>query len=223
MKKTLTLIFILILLFLFNCSKSNGGNDPYQRKQAAKISQKDIEKLKEKVKKLPFTPVKPGEIGYIRTNYGMIKIKFFPDKAPKTCANFKRLANSGFYNGTSFHRVVPNFVIQGGDILSRDKNRMNDGSGDPGFNIDAEISDLIHERGSVAMARRGDDLNSASSQFYICLRRLPGLDSQYTVFAKVIDGMDVVDTIAQVRRDGRDNPIERVEMFKVWVGMKKSK
>ncbi len=221
MKKTFIIIAIISLVSLLSCGSSNGGNDPYNRKQAPKISQKDIEKIKEKIKKTPLTPVKPDEYGFIRTNYGMIKIKFFPSKAPNTCANFKRLANMGFYDGTSFHRVVPGFVIQGGDILSRDDNRMNDGTGSPGFNIDAEISELVHERGSIAMARRPDDLNSASSQFYICLKRLPSLDSQYTIFAKVVDGMDVVDTIAQVKRDGRDNPIERVEMFKVWVGKEK--
>jgi cyclophilin family peptidyl-prolyl cis-trans isomerase len=100
---------------------------------------------------------------------------------------------------------------------------MNDGTGEIGYTIDAEISDLKHERGSVAMARKGNDLNSASSQFYIALNRLPNLDGSYTVFGKVVKGMDIVDIIADVKTDARNNPIERVEMFKVWVGKEKSK
>lgn len=225
MKKLQITISILLLVFTFACKKKGNqnttANDPYNNTTTSPdntLSQEQIKKILEKVKNTPIKPVKPNEFGFIKTNYGLIKIKFYPDKAPNTCANFKRLANAGFYNGTTFHRVIKGFVIQGGDILSRDSNRMNDGSGEIGYTIDAEISDLVHKRGSVAMARRGDDLNSASSQFYICLKRLPNLDGMYTVFADVVSGMDVVDRIAEVRKDRRDNPYERVTVLKAWVG-----
>lgn len=215
MKKTMIVLLVLFAIFLVSCKKqgqrTGAGQHPL-------LDEGEINKILEKVKNTPVVPVQPNEFGFIRTNYGLIKIKFYPDKAPKTTANFKRLANAGFYNGTTFHRVVSDFVVQGGDILSRDADRSNDGTGEIGYTVDAEISDLLHERGSVAMARKGDDLNSASSQFYICLKKLTNLDGGYTVFAQVVEGMDVVDRIAAVNKDGRDNPIERVEMYKVWVG-----
>lgn len=118
---------------------------------------------------------------------GRIVFKFFPDGAPKTVANFVSLADKGFYNGLSFHRVVPGFVIQGGDPAGN-------GSGGPGYTIKAEFNDHLHLRGSVAMARTSDP-DSAGSQFYICLAPQPGLDHQYTVFGQVIEGDKLLDGI----------------------------
>jgi peptidylprolyl isomerase len=213
MRKTTVYLYMFCLLALFfaSCVKKVDASG------SERLDASEIDKLLKKLKGVPSIPVGPNEMGYIKTNYGTIKIKFYTDKAPKTCASFKRLANSGFYNGTTFHRVVPGFVIQGGDILSRDVIRANDGTGDPGFTVDAEISDLKHKKGSLSMARLPSDLNSASSQFFICLENLPNLDGGYTVFAEVAEGLDIVDRIATAQRDGRDNPLERIEMIKVWV------
>jgi len=160
------------------------------------------------------------EVGVIETNMGTIVIEFYDKDAPQHVANFKKLANSGFYDSTTFHRVVPGFVIQGGDPLSKDDDRSNDGTGGPGYTIPAEIK-AKHIRGAVAAARLGDQVNpqkrSSGSQFYICLKDLPFLDGNYTVFGKVIEGIEVVDKIAKVDRDERDNPIEKVVMKKVYI------
>ena len=110
--------------------------------------------------------------------------------------NFKKLCNSGFYDKTSFHRVVKDFMIQGGDILSRDSNRENDGTGSPGWTVKSEFSSLKHKRGIVSMARSNDP-NSAGSQFFICVQDAPWLDGQYTVFGEVVEGLDIVDRISK--------------------------
>jgi cyclophilin family peptidyl-prolyl cis-trans isomerase len=118
---------------------------------------------------------------------GRIVFKFFPDGAPNTVKNFIKLADAGFYNGLTFHRVVPGFVVQGGDPNG-------DGSGGPGYTIKAEFNDHLHLRGTVAMARASDP-DSAGSQFYICLAPQPSLDHQYTVFGQVVEGDALLDTI----------------------------
>lgn len=130
----------------------------------------------------------------IETNKGKIIIELYPDKAPNTVANFVKLASSGFYNGIKWHRVEPGFVIQGGDPLSKDEDPNNDGTGGPGYTINAEFNDIRHVKGTVAMAR-SQDPNSAGSQFYICLDAAPFLDGNYTVFGQVVEGLDVVDSI----------------------------
>ncbi|MFN3681722.1 MAG: peptidylprolyl isomerase [Nitrospira sp.] len=142
---------------------------------------------------------------------GKIILKFFPEVAPNHVANFLRLAREGFYNGTTFHRVIPGFVIQGGDPQSKQANRALHGTGGPGYTLKAEFNSKSHKRGIVSMARSSDP-NSAGSQFFICVADAPFLDGQYTVFGEVVSGMDVVDTVANVKCDGRDNPVERVEM-----------
>lgn len=143
---------------------------------------------------------------------GTILIELFPEVAPLHCANFDSLVRIGFYDGTAFHRVVPGFVIQGGDPNSKDKPRETWGYGDPSQRrIPAEFNHLSHKRGIVSAARAADP-NSATSQFFICLVDLPQLDGKYTVFGQVVEGMEVVDAIAGVPRDARDNPLEKVEM-----------
>jgi cyclophilin family peptidyl-prolyl cis-trans isomerase len=159
------------------------------------------------------------EVAVIETNMGNIVFRFFDKDAPKTAANFKKLAREGFYNGTTFHRVMPGFVIQGGDPNSKDSDRSNDGLGGPGWTVPAEIKRL-HLRGAVATARTPDSINpnreSSGSQFFICLADLPRLDEGgYTVFGEVVEGMDVVDKIAAVKTDQRDNPVDPVVMKKV--------
>lgn len=182
------------------------------------IADTEVTEIMQKVQNYQATPVTKDEIAVIETNLGTIKLEFFTDVAPNHCSNFKKLANSGFYNGTTFHRVIPGFMVQGGDILSRDGNRLNDGSGGPGYTVRAEFNQTPHEPGIVSTARRGDDIHSAGSQFFICVAKTAHLDGQYTVFARVIEGMEVVYNIANVDRDpATDNPFERVIMKRVYV------
>jgi len=142
---------------------------------------------------------------------GEIVLKFFPDVAPGHVENFTKLAKDGFYNGTTFHRVIPGFMIQGGDPNSKSPDRSTHGMGGPGYKIKAEFNSKPHKRGIVSMARANDP-NSAGSQFFICVADANFLDWQYTVFAEVVSRMDVADTIVSMKRDGNDNPFERVEM-----------
>ncbi|MGA7159733.1 MAG: peptidylprolyl isomerase [Bacteroidota bacterium] len=156
----------------------------------------------------------------ITTSMGDITVQLADDKAPKHAANFRKLAKEGFYAGTTFHRVIPGFMIQGGDPNSKGDDRSQDGLGGPGYTIDAEIG-LTHDRGVIAAARLGDEVNpqrkSNGSQFYITVAPAKFLDGQYTVFGKVVKGMDVVDKIVAVPRDRNDNPIQKVVIKKMTV------
>jgi len=164
-----------------------------------------------------------AEVAVIKTNMGTIVIQFFAEDCPKSTANFMKLANAKFYDGVKFHRVIPGFVVQGGDPNSKDADRANDGQGGPGYTVPAEIKHK-HKRGAVAAARLPDQVNpkkeSSGSQFYIAVKALPSLDGNYTVYGEVIEGMDVVDKIVAVRRDSRDNPIEPVVMETVRIQAK---
>ena len=151
------------------------------------------------------------QIAVIETNFGNIVIQLYPDVAPGHVENFVKLAQDGFYDGTTFHRVIPDFMIQGGDPNSKDEDRSNDGQGGPGYTINAEFSDVPHKRGILSMAR-AQNPNSAGSQFFIVVKDSNFLDGQYTVFGEVIEGMDVADKIVNVKRDGNDNPLEKVTM-----------
>jgi cyclophilin family peptidyl-prolyl cis-trans isomerase len=134
----------------------------------------------------------------LETVCGMIVLELHPDDAPQTVANFTRLVRQGFYDSLTFHRVVPGFVIQGGDPNSRDANPFNDGDGGPGYTVPAEIK-ATHVKGAVAMARKADPVNperaSSGSQFYIALRDLAQLDGAYTVFGQVVSGWATIDSI----------------------------
>ncbi len=189
--------------------------------RAGSLSGKQIEQIQDKVKSLPDEVVSPSEVAVIETDYGTIVFEFFPYIAPIHAMNFKKLAKAGYFDGTTFHRVIPGFMIQGGDILSRDDNMYNDGTGGPGYTIQAEFGKK-HVCGAVASARMADQVNpekrSNGSQFYICVREQPFLDKAgYTVFGQVIKGMDVVDKIVKVRRNKRDRPINDVVMKRVYV------
>jgi len=165
----------------------------------------------------PGEPASPQDTVVMETSAGTIRLRLFTDVTPGHSNNFKRLANFGYYDSTTFHRVVPGFVIQGGDILSRDTQRANDGTGDPGYKISAEFNPRPHRKGTLAMARSRDP-NSAGSQFYIALRRLPQLDNQYTVFGEVIDGIAIVDSMAAASTDSRGNPVQPQRILRVRVG-----
>jgi len=155
--------------------------------------------------------------GKIQTKFGDIAIEFFPDAAPKTVENFKKLANSGFYDGLVFHRIVPGFVIQGGDPNTKSiANKGRWGTGGPGWTVKAEFNKNKHSRGALSMAR-SQDPNSAGSQFFIVLKDANFLDGQYTVFGRVTSGMDAVDKIAALKTDSADAPVdtEQAKMVKV--------
>ena len=144
-------------------------------------------------------------------SWGEIELEFFPDLAPKHVENLVTLAKDAFYDGTTFHRVIPGFMIQGGDPNSRDADRSRHGTGGPGHQVNAEFNKRPHIRGTVSMAR-SQDPNSAGSQFFICVADANFLDGQYTAFGEVVSGMEIVDRIVDVQRDGNDNPHTRVEM-----------
>jgi peptidyl-prolyl cis-trans isomerase B (cyclophilin B) len=140
----------------------------------------------------------------MQTNQGAIEIELFDDDAPKTVENFKKLANDGFYNGVIFHRVIPDFMIQGGDPTGT-------GTGGPGYQFEDEFNDHKVERGALAMANAGPNTNG--SQFFIVTAEAtPWLDGKHTVFGKVTSGMDVVDTIEQTETDPRDKPLEEMRI-----------
>jgi peptidyl-prolyl cis-trans isomerase B (cyclophilin B) len=148
----------------------------------------------------------------IKTKLGDMEVTFFPEKAPKHVENFVSLAKSGFYNGTIFHRVIPGFMIQGGDPNTKDPNKPETyGMGGPSQRLNAEFNDIPHRRGILSMARTNDP-NSAGSQFFIVVKDSHSLDGQYTVFGEVVRGMEVADKIVSLPRNARDLPTERVEM-----------
>jgi len=154
----------------------------------------------------------------LKTSMGDIEIELNEKDAPQHVANFKKLVKSGFYKGTTFHRVIPGFMIQAGDPNSKDADRSNDGQGGPGYTTPAEIKGK-HEKGSVAAARLGDQVNpkkeSSGSQFYIVTGEASHLDGQYSVFGKITKGMDIALKIEKVKRDARDNPEEKVVIKEV--------
>ena len=139
------------------------------------------------------------EVAVVTTAMGKFTIRFFPEVAPNHVEHFKKLANEGFFTGLAFHRAVPGRLIQGGDPTSRRNDRTMWGKGEPGQEkVSAEFNSLPFRRGTVGAARKGGDINSASSQFFVCLERNPGWDGQYTVFGEVISGLDVVEAISEV-------------------------
>ena len=156
-----------------------------------------------------------NEVAVIKTSEGEMVAEFWPDVAPNTVENFKKLARSGFYDGTAFHRIVKGFMIQGGDPLTKDPAKESRyGTGDPGYKIKAEFNDRSHERGVLSMARSNDP-DSAGSQFFICLANVSRLDHQYTTFGKLIKGDDVLGKIGDVEvtmsgSGERSKPTKRV-------------
>ncbi len=169
----------------------------------AEVKHKDFSK--EEIKKMAETRA------VIETKFGNMELRFFPDVAPGHVNNFIELAKKGFYDGTIFHRVIPGFMIQGGDPNSKNPDRSMHGMGGPGYTIKAEFNDKPHKRGTLSMARSAQP-DTAGSQFFICVADAPFLDKQYTVFGEVVSGMEAADKIVSQSRDGKDNPDERIEM-----------
>lgn len=164
-------------------------------------------------------PAAKEEFAVIETPMGQIVVKFFPDVAPKHVESFKLHAAGGYFNGTTFHRVIPGFVIQGGDPNTRDSIRTNDGQGGHAakffgvgdeknpetWMLPAEFNSRPHKRGALSMARAMDP-NSAGSQFFICVADVNRLDGKYTVFGEVVQGMEAVDAIVAAPTPGKANP-----------------
>ncbi|MEP6662402.1 MAG: peptidylprolyl isomerase [Verrucomicrobiota bacterium] len=156
-----------------------------------------------------------NEVAVIKTSEGEMVIKFWPDKAPKTIENFKKLAKEGFYDGTAFHRVIKGFMIQGGDPLTKDAAKESSwGTGDPGYKIKAEFNDKSHVRGIISMAR-SQHPDSAGSQFFICHGDAKFLDKQYTAFGELIKGDDVLEKIATTSTHAPDRPNKRMNVESV--------
>src|SRR5438270_954143 len=166
------------------------------------------------------SPVNTGnEVAMIKTSEGEMVIQFWTDAAPNTIENFKKLARSGFYIGTIFHRIVKGFMIQGGDPNSKDPAKEDRyGAGGPGYKIKAEFNDHSHERGVISMAREPDP-DSAGSQFFICLAPVSRLDHQYTTFGKLIKGLDVLDKIGDnpvtMQHGERSKPTQRITIERI--------
>ena len=195
MRKTRILFIALFAIFMGVAASA----------QAQTSAPKTITVAKEEIKKMS------GTKAIIETKLGNITLKFFPEVAPGHVKNFIDLAKKGFYDGTTFHRVIPGFMIQGGDPNSKDPNKSKHGQGGPGYTIKAEFNDKPHKRGTLSMARAGHP-DSAGSQFFICVKDSPFLDKQYTVFGEVESGIEVVDKIVSQPRDASDNPNDRIEM-----------
>ena len=161
--------------------------------------------------------IRDRPIGTIETNLGSIEFKLLPELAPEHVRNFVKLAQSGFYDGTLFHRIIPGFMIQGGDPNTKNPNLKSQwGMGGPGYNIKAEFNSRSHLRGIISMAR-SQDPDSAGSQFFIVTSDSTFLDREYTVFGEVTVGMDVADKIVKLPRDGNDCPQQEAKMIKIGI------
>jgi cyclophilin family peptidyl-prolyl cis-trans isomerase len=159
----------------------------------------------------------PNKLVTIETKLGTIKVQLFDKIAPKHVANFTKLIKQGFYDGLTFHRIIPGFMIQGGDPTSKSDDLSRHGYGDPSLEkVPAEFSKLKHERGMLSAARTADP-NSASSQFFIMHKNSPHLDGQYSIFGQVVEGIDVVDKIVSLPKLQGDNPGKAAEMTKVTI------
>ncbi|MCK4404069.1 MAG: peptidylprolyl isomerase [candidate division Zixibacteria bacterium] len=203
--KRILILSVLLVFFLFGCGKKEEAQTEKVEEQPEEVT--EAEEATKPISEEPIVREK-NPIVVMETNFGTIELELFWDKTPKTAENLLRLVISEFYDGLTFHRIIPNFVIQGGCPVG-------DGTGGPGYSIDFEKADTKHLKGFLAMAR-SQDPNSAGSQFYICLKALPNLDGNYVVFGKVVKGMDVVDKIAGVETGSRDMPKEKVIMTKVY-------
>ncbi len=207
MKKVTSKIVLVMTIFLVGCEKE---------KKIEPVALKSTKKVISKSEK---------EIAVITTQYGDMVIEFYNRAAPKHVESFKLHAKNGFYDGTIFHRVIPGFMIQGGDPNTKGNNKSIYGQGGhsakyygigledkpKSWNIPAEFNDIKHTRGILSMAR-SNDRNSAGSQFFICDAAASHLDAQYTVFGKVVEGLEIIDRIVNMPRDDNNNPLSRVEM-----------
>ena len=220
----ITGILLLTAGILFSCSKKSESDTSMGKNMTYEIlSAEQIEAVMQAVTDIEIPTIDSNEVAVIETKFGRMVIEFDVENAPVHSANFKKLANAGYYDGIKFHRIISGFMIQGGDINSRDDDPTNDGSGGPGYTLGAEIHN-VHKRGTVAAARTGNNVNperrSSGSQFYICHVDIPHLDGEYSAYGQVIEGLDVVDKIAAVRTGPGNKPLEVVVMQRVYMTTK---
>lgn len=191
MRRNSATIWVVTLAIVLGCQRAESASEPSQDSEVT-------------------TKAATQEIAEITVaGFGKIRIRFFDESAPGHVTNFKKLASQKFYDGTTFHRIIPGFMVQGGDPNTKDDDPRNDGMGGPGYSIKAEFNDILHTRGIVSMARSSDP-DSAGSQFFIVVKDSHFLDHKYTAFGKVISDMDVVDRIVKQKRDRRDRPLENI-------------
>lgn len=211
---TLVVSVVLVVGLLGTCGYAQ------QKEQAKETTGKSEAKETGKVAPM-LNPGAVDEVAIFETNYGTMVAEFFPKDAPNHAANFKKLAKQGFYDGTKFHRIMKDFMIQGGDPNSKGPNVESYGTGGPGYMINAEFNSRKHLKGTLSMAR-SQDPNSAGSQFFICLAAQPGLDGKYTVFGQLIKGANVLEAIGNVQvkssRFGESSvPVDPVILKKVTI------
>ena len=227
MKKYLLLFFLFPLLFTACSNKTQMEQlkkENTRLKQELNKARTDLKEYEESARRLEFLAEKlKGIKARIVTDYGNIELEFFPEKAPIHCFSFITRAESGYYKGTQFHRVIPGFMIQGGDPNSKDGDPNDDGMGGPIAMIPHEFNDIHHTPGILSMARTSNINAGAGSQFFIMDGSSPNLDGQYTAFGKVTSGMDVVKKIATAKTYGATNraqqnhPVKPVRIRKIEV------
>ncbi|MDC3166317.1 peptidylprolyl isomerase [Candidatus Marinimicrobia bacterium] len=215
-KNIINLLFVSSFLFT-GCSETK-KEDNLNKASQSNISEKTTDSK-------TISDVPKEDYAVISTSFGDMTVQFFEGAAPKHVESFKTHANNGFYNGTIFHRVIPGFMIQGGDPNTKGENKASYGTGGHSakyygigieddsktWNLPAEFNNIKHTRGILSMARSNDP-NSGGSQFFICAANVPHLNSKYTVFGQVVEGDEIIDQIINLPRDARDNPNRRVEM-----------
>ena len=217
---TLTLCCLGAAALLSSCGGNAAKKAAKEAEQAVADSLAAVEQTQRTMEKIAQLPAEP--VFDIVTSMGVIKIKLYAD-TPKHRENFAKLALSGYYNGLLFHRVISNFMIQGGDPLTKDPaNADKFGTGGPGYTVPAEfVPEYTHKKGALAAARRGDAVNpykeSSGSQFYLVqdAANCAQLDGAYTVFGETVEGLDVIDKIASVATDGRDCPLQDVKIITI--------
>jgi len=216
MKNTVIILSLAVLI----SACSNKSKELEKSMTHETLTTEQIEAIMEEVSAMDMPTIEADEVAVMETSLGTMVIEFDVVNAPVHAANFKKLVMAGYYDGISFHRIIPGFMIQGGDINSRDDNPNNDGVGGPGYTIAAEIHN-IHKKGTLAAARTGGPSNperrSSGSQFYICHVDIPNLDGEYTAYGQVIKGFDVIDKIAAVKTGPNDKPIDDVRINRVYM------
>ena len=216
MKNTVIILSLAVLI----SACSNKSKELEKSMTHETLTTEQIEAIMEEVSAMDMPTIEADEVAVMETSLGTMVIEFDVVNAPVHAANFKKLVMAGYYDGISFHRIIPGFMIQGGDINSRDDNPNNDGVGGPGYTIAAEIHN-IHKKGTLAAARTGGPSNperrSSGSQFYICHIDIPNLDGEYTAYGQVIKGFDVIDKIAAVKTGPNDKPIDDVRINRVYM------
>lgn len=208
-------VIVICLVGFSAYSLKNNPEDNFEESPGiSEVQEKTKEEIQEEFKESQVLPKK--KIAVLETNLGTIKLKMFYKDAPKTCANFEKLAREKFYDGIKFHRVIKDFMVQTGDPNSRDNDWSDDGTGGPGYKFEDEINKHKLVKGIVAMANSGSNTNG--SQFFIVTTEAtPWLDGRHTVFGEVIEGMGVVDKIENIETNENDHPLNDIVMEKVYI------